>query len=92
MKSIGVRELRQNASEHLRLVQLGATIEITDRGRPIAMLVPISAQVSQLALLEMEGRLPPADGDVLELGAPLRPVGGQASASDELARMRAAER
>jgi prevent-host-death family protein len=92
MKSIGVRELRQNASEHLRLVQLGATIEITDRGRPVAMLVPIAADISQLALLETQGRLSPDAGDLLELGAPLKPVVGRASASDELARMRAAER
>ncbi|MBO0693155.1 MAG: type II toxin-antitoxin system prevent-host-death family antitoxin [Acidimicrobiaceae bacterium] len=31
---------RQRASELLRLVENGETIEITDRGRPVALLSP----------------------------------------------------
>ncbi|BBZ40105.1 type II toxin-antitoxin system Phd/YefM family antitoxin [Mycobacterium conspicuum] len=42
MKSIGVRELRQNASKYLADVESGESIEITDRGRPVARLVPVS--------------------------------------------------
>ncbi len=41
MRSIGIRELRQQASKHLRDVERGETIEVTDRGRPVALLVPI---------------------------------------------------
>ena len=41
MRSIGVRELRQNASKYLRLVEAGETIEVTDRGRPVAKLTPL---------------------------------------------------
>ena len=41
MRSIGVRELRQNASAYLRLVEAGESVEVTDRGRPIALLVPV---------------------------------------------------
>jgi prevent-host-death family protein len=40
MASVGVRELRQRASELLRRVEAGETIEITDRGRPVALLSP----------------------------------------------------
>ena len=40
MTTVGVRELRQRASELLRLVEQGETIEITDRGRPVALLTP----------------------------------------------------
>src|ERR1700730_2002733 len=41
MRRIGVRELRRHASRYLRDVQQrGATIEVTDRGRPVALLVP----------------------------------------------------
>src|SRR5437868_6771614 len=43
MTSVGVRELRQRASELLRLVEQGQTIEITDRGRPVALLSPLVA-------------------------------------------------
>jgi prevent-host-death family protein len=41
MTSVGVRELRQRASDLLRLVEHGETVEITDRGRPVALLTPI---------------------------------------------------
>jgi prevent-host-death family protein len=42
MRSIGVRELRQNASRYLEAVAAGESIEITDRGNPVARLVPIT--------------------------------------------------
>src|SRR5256885_15175409 len=41
MSRVGVRELRQRASELLRRVERGETIEITDRGRPVAVLGPL---------------------------------------------------
>ncbi|SOJ53623.1 Antitoxin VapB46 [Mycobacterium simulans] len=41
MTTVGVRELRQRASELLRRVEAGETIEITDRGRPVALLSPM---------------------------------------------------
>lgn len=42
MRSIGVRELRQNASRYLEELAAGESIEITDRGCPVARLVPIT--------------------------------------------------
>ena len=41
MARIGIRELRQRASDYLRRVEAGETIEVTDRGRPVALLTPI---------------------------------------------------
>lgn len=38
---IGVRELRQHASSFLRRVRQGESFEVTDRGRPVARLVPV---------------------------------------------------
>jgi prevent-host-death family protein len=43
MKTIGVRELRQHASKYLEEVAAGESIEITDRGHPVALLVPITS-------------------------------------------------
>lgn len=43
MKIIGVRELRQHASRYLQDVAAGESIEITDRGHPVARLVPITS-------------------------------------------------
>jgi prevent-host-death family protein len=43
MESIGVRELRQHASRYLERVRHGETLEVTDRGRPVARLVPVGS-------------------------------------------------
>lgn len=40
---VGVRELKQHLSEHLRRVSAGEVIRITDRGVPVAMLAPVAA-------------------------------------------------
>ena len=41
MDAMGIRELRQRASDYLRRVAAGETIEVTERGRPLALLTPI---------------------------------------------------
>lgn len=40
MTSVGLRELRQNASDLVMRVENGETIQITVAGRPAAQLVP----------------------------------------------------
>ena len=37
---VGIRELKAKLSEHLQRVDEGETIIVTDRGRPVARLVP----------------------------------------------------
>ncbi|HVB26621.1 MAG TPA: type II toxin-antitoxin system prevent-host-death family antitoxin [Mycobacteriales bacterium] len=44
MERIGVRELRQHASRYLARVASGETVEVTDRGRPVALLVPVGGE------------------------------------------------
>ena len=39
--TIGVRELRQNASKYLELVRQGQTVLVTARGTAIARIVPV---------------------------------------------------
>jgi prevent-host-death family protein len=91
MKSIGIRELRQQASRYLREVERGDLIEITDRGRPVARLVPIPRSSRAESLL-LTGQLAPASTDLLALGAPLQPLAGVPLPSTELAAMREDER
>jgi prevent-host-death family protein len=91
MKSIGVRELRQQASQYLREVERGSTIEVTDRGRPVAQLVPIPRS-SRVEALIATGQISPAMGDPLELGDPLDPVKGVPLPTAELSAMRKDER
>ena len=40
MKRVKIAELKDHLSSHLRAVERGATIEVTDRERPIARIVP----------------------------------------------------
>jgi prevent-host-death family protein len=91
MKTIGVRELRQRASECLRQVEAGRTLEVTARGRPVALLVPIR-KAGHLERLVARGRIVPGSGDLLGLGRPLRPARGVPPPSELLARARAGER
>jgi prevent-host-death family protein len=41
MESVGIRDLKQHASSVIRRVSAGEEIEVTDRGRPVARIVPI---------------------------------------------------
>lgn len=97
MKRIGIRELRQNASRHLREVEQGETIEVTDRGRPVARIVPVppAAPMGVLDTLRAQGRLRPAKGDWhewLRNNPPLKPKPGVPLPSEELRRLRDMER
>lgn len=44
MKQRGVRDLKVNASAVLALVKQGETVEITERGTPVALLTPLPEQ------------------------------------------------
>ena len=54
---VGVRELRQNLSVHLRKVKAGQVLEVTERGIPVAQLAPLSRTDDPLAHLEAGGLL-----------------------------------
>jgi prevent-host-death family protein len=41
METVGLRDLRQDASEIVRRVEAGEEIEITVSGRPAARMVPV---------------------------------------------------
>lgn len=88
MKTIGVRELRQHASRYLKEVAAGGSIEITDRGHPIARLVPITGD-------PWEGLV--NAGEVARAARPmnaddLKPTAYPKSGSKTLERLRRGER
>jgi prevent-host-death family protein len=91
MRTVGVRELRQRASELLRLVERGETVEITDRGRPVALLTPTS-QGSPLERMRVAGDVESAIGDLDDLPEPLILPAGAEPPSQVLARLRSSER
>lgn len=86
-----MRELRQRASELLRLVAGGETIEVTDRGRPVAVLAPIPGG-SPLEQLRASGEVTPADGELDDLPEPLPLPAGTEPPSAVLERLRRQER
>jgi len=43
MKRVKIAELKDQLSRHLRAVERGAEVEVTDRDRPIARIVPVTA-------------------------------------------------
>jgi prevent-host-death family protein len=85
MDRIGVRELRLNASRYLKRVESGETIEVTDRGRLVARIVPVTR--SGLQGLIAEGRASMPTGDALDVEPiPLPPASG--NPSELVSRMR----
>lgn len=76
MDRIGVRELRHNTTAYLRRVKAGETIEITDRGVPVAQLIPARPSGGRDRLIA-EGRLRPGTGRLLEHLDPLPSVPDQ---------------
>jgi prevent-host-death family protein len=76
MKRVGVAELKDQLSKHLRAVEAGEEIEVTDRGRPIARIVParpaskVPIRAPTRPFSEIRDRIyPPADLpiDIVEL-------------------------
>jgi prevent-host-death family protein len=60
MTRVGVRELRQHASRFLDIVKAGGSVEVTERGRLVALLVPPTRAVAARDQLVASGRLTPA--------------------------------
>lgn len=92
MTRVGVRELRQNLSVYLRRVKNGETLEVTERGVPVARLVPASTGSTILDRLIAEGKVRPATGDLRDLPPPEPLPPGSKPLSEILQEMRDAER
>jgi prevent-host-death family protein len=87
MIRIGVRELRQHASRYLERVRSGETVEVTDRGTLVALLVPPGRSEVLRDHLLTTGRLIPAHAPFTLPPRHASP-GGTASASQTLAELR----
>jgi prevent-host-death family protein len=51
MKRVNIARLKDQLSRHLRAVEHGAEIEVTDRQRPIARIVPVSNAPSTVQIV-----------------------------------------
>ncbi len=59
MAEVGIRELRDHLSRYLDRVQAGEEVVVTDRGRAIARVLPVSGERAIDRLIR-EGRVTPA--------------------------------
>jgi len=93
MEKVGVRELKQNASAVLRRVKAGETVEVTERGQPVARIVPVT--LSHWEQLIAQGKIIPAEKSWAEVSRehpplPLKP--GEKGLTEILLEMREEER
>lgn len=92
MVRVGIRELRQNASAVLRRVIDGETVEVTQRGRPVALIVPLPREDDVVDRLVAQGLATPATGDITELPPPIKLRPGSKLPSEILEELRSDER
>ena len=87
---IGIRELRQHASVYVDLAERGYTVDITNRGRLVARLVPVTEPGSPLERLIAAGIIEPAEegGGAGDLEPYPAPPAGQPTASEILGQLR----
>ena len=90
MERVGIRALQQHASEVVRRAAAGEVVEVTDRGRLVARLVPASG--SRLETWVEAGIARPARLGISDLPAPLRPTPAHPPLSELLGLSREGER
>lgn len=81
MRRVGIRELRQNASRYIRLVKAGETLEVTERGAPVALLTPLPSGRAKTPREQLiaEGKLIPGTQDWDALPPPTKSPTGLTS-------------
>ena len=85
MTETGIRELRDHLSRYLERVQAGEEVTVTDRGRPVARLVPVG-QPRPFDRLVAEGIIEPAATS--RRNRPAKRVAVNAAVSDLVAEQR----
>jgi prevent-host-death family protein len=86
-RRVGVRELRQNLSKYLDRIKRGERLEVTEHGRPVAVLAPLGAPEGRLDRLVAAGRVTRPATDLLSVLPPKGPA--TTTLSDVLEQQRA---
>ena len=90
MAEVGIRALKQNASQVIARAAAGDVITVTDRGRPVARIVPI--RTSRIQELLDSGVGTARTTSLADLSAPRVPRRGEQTPSDVLQGLRDGER
>jgi prevent-host-death family protein len=76
---VGIRELRQNLSKYLRRVLEGETLQVTDRGKPVAVLAPLPQPKTRLERLIASGEVVMPEENLMDLLPPEGPISTELS-------------
>ena len=76
--SVGIRDAKMHLSKYIKMVQQGAEVIITDRGRPVGKIIPIQTRElplgERIKRLEDQGLIDPIAGKGLNKIPPPIPV------------------
>ena len=53
MRTVGIRELKQNLSHYLRKIKSGESIVVTDRKKEVAILMPFEREAEEEKILRL---------------------------------------
>jgi prevent-host-death family protein len=80
MANVGVRELRQNLSRYLGRVKAGEALVVTEHGREVARLVPVTSSAYADVAARFGAQVP--SERLEEIAARLRPPGAPSGTTD----------
>jgi prevent-host-death family protein len=72
MRTVGSRELKNRLGRYLGVVKKGGAILVTDRGKPVARLMPASDELNSPSQMDVLLRQLEAEGHVRLAGKPGR--------------------
>jgi prevent-host-death family protein len=90
MSTVGIRALKQNASKVVAEAAAGDVVVITDRGRPVAMLLPY--QESRIQVMIDAGLATPPKHSIRNVPPPRPRRQGERPLTEVLEEMRSEER
>jgi prevent-host-death family protein len=82
--TVGIRELKARLSSYIRQAKSGASVVITDRGEPVARLVPVGQSLEDRMGDLVEAGLVTWSGQKLSRIAPVVRTHGQQTVADLL--------
>ena len=89
LRTVGVRELRQNLSVYLDRVKAGEAMNVTEHGHVVAILAPLPVnRLTTLQRLVGEGRATAPTRSLRALGTPEAGAPGAPASEDVIAELR----
>lgn len=82
--TVGIRELKTGLSGYLRQVKAGATLVITEHGRPVGQIVPLKVPLKERLLQLVDANVIAWSGRKLRPTVPKVPLRGRRTVAELL--------